>query len=732
VFVFGGSNTLSNIDGPFEFQALLSQMPHNVRVAIYDEDNLTIPAISDALVVSNNLTEITALLEDAGHSVDLLTEEDILDHELITANYDVFIIVDNIPRPSIFNHIKEFSLGGGGLLTFDSAVSYLWFGGFINSTLTNDEGNSHFWGYYASDGQNVSARHPTMKEYHPGDNVTIRNDLWATIWGPELENQRGSDMILLMNNSITPGYITAFAIDNSRDGGRIVHLPGDGYDIASDMESVIIDSVEWLVPLPKGRIAFDYTHQPRIGIDSWDGDFVTVISALNNFEQFRTLAANTPYTFDKLYPSSAGNITADRLAPYDVLIMAWPDQNYTAAEGAVIDEWVSGGGSLLVLGDRTGLGFPNDYGDETLNMVLQNFDMSLGTTNELVTGTMTPGTHVTLESCTGLTMGPRNYLSVLGNATTIWFDGTHPVVAAQEYGAGRVILSADMNIFDNGALGLTSNRRFADNALNWLTADDAEILLFDDYLGSACAAARALNDLGHSYQYFTNRSYLDDFLDSKSWELVIYNAVNYVQELVILDELYAYVDDGGKLIMTYFAVDDVPTHPLWSKLGVEYSSSLSGTPSMYIWDASHPIFTEPNDHGGHNYSSVVLFGDDGDAVTVRAGSTALAGISVDVQDGNAAIVVSNDKQTLFNGFLIDNFATDEDDSTYEDRVELWQNEIVFMLSPGGTPFILDPLTLLLIGAIVVVIIVIGVLASRMRGGSSAPAKKSAKKTGKKK
>ncbi len=221
---------------------------------------------------------------------------------------------------------------------------------------------------------------------------------------------------------------------------------------------------------------------------------------------------------------------------------------------------------------------------------------------------------------------------------------------------------------------------------------------------------------------------MDDFLDSKSWELVIYNAPNQFQELLILDELYAYVDDGGKLIMTYFAVNNVPTHPLWSKLGVEYASTLSGTPSMYVWDASHPIFSEPNDHGVYNYTSISLFADDGDAVTVRAGYTALAGTTGDVQDGKAAIVVSSDKQTLFNAFVIDNFGSDEDDSTYEDRVELWENEIVFMTTPGGGGFPLDTTTLLIIGAAVVGIIVIGALASRRRGGgSSKPKKKTTKK-----
>ena len=727
VFVFGGSNALANIDATPESQALLSQMPHNARVAIYDEDNLTVPVMSLAENLTNNLAEITTLLEGAGHSVEALTEEDILEHELITADYDVFIIVNNIPRPSIFNHVKEFWLGGGSLLSFNGAMSYLWLAEILYPGWSGDPRYGS-WNYLPSVELNVTARHPTMKDFHVNETVTHSANNWAVIAQTAID---GADnayyYTTLLNNASTPNHVSAFAIDIGYKGGRVVQLPGDGSSISADFQSIIIDSVEWLIPQPKGRIVFDLSHQSRLSVDDWDGEFTTLTDPDENFAQLRNLAANHTYTFDKLYPSSTGNLTAERLAPYDVLILSWPDLNYTTPEFAAVDEWVNGGGTLLALGDRTGFGFPNPYGATTLNMMLQNFDMSLGTTDDMAYELMTPGTHLILEGCASLSIGPHNYLSVIGNATAIWFDGTDAVVAVQEYGQGRAILSADQNIFASSLLGVASNERFAINVLNWLTAADAEILVFDDYLGSGGAAASALNDLGLSHQMFVDDIYLGDFIDSQEWELVIFNAVNFVLPTIALDELYAYVDGGGRLIMTYWFLNNNPTHPLWSKLGVEYSSSLSGQPSMYIWDDSHPIFTEPNDHGANNYTSSEFFGDDGDAVTVLAGSTALAGTTADVQAGNAAIVVSNDKLTLFNGFVIDNFGSDEDDSTYEDRVELWENEIVFMMTPpGGLPF--DLMTLLIIGVGVLAVVVIGAVVSRRRGGgSSKPKKKTTKK-----
>ena len=706
-----------------------AQIPHEARVAIYDESNVTVPSYSSAENLTNHLDELETILEGAGHTVTRLTTADILNHELLTIDYDVFIMVNNLPRESISMLVKEFWLGGGSILSFNSPLSYLFYEGFLQNGMADDGLSSH-WAYLPSDTFNVTARHPTMKDYHINDTVSERTANWMTTWTTVLGNMDVNNYVTgMLCNSSFQFYVTGFAVDNVNKGGRIVQLPGDGSSIPTDFESIIVDSVEWLIPKPKGRIAYDLSHQPRLSVDDWDGEFSTLTDPVSNFAQFRNLAANHTYTFDKFYPTSTSNFTSERLAGYDVLVLPWPDLNYTSSEIQAVEEWVNGGGSLLVLGDRHDFPGPNP-GDLAINSLLQSFDMSLGTNNILGGLSATPGTHVTLESCNSLAMGNRNHLVVLANATAIWFEGTDPVVAVQEFGEGRAILSADMNIFDGGQIGQDDNLRFALNVLNWLTSNDAEILLFDDYQGITCSAARALLDMGLSFQVFTNRSYLDDFIDSKTWDLIIYNAVMHLQELLILDELYAYADDGGKMIMTYWNLDDNPTHPLWSKLGVEYSSTLSGEPTMYIWDATHPIFTEPNDHGGHNYTSIPLFLDDGDAMTVRPGFTALAGTSVTAQDGNAVIVVSNVKQTLFNGFLIDDFGTDEDDSTYEDRVELWENEITFMLAPSGGGFPIDLTTLLIIGGAALVLIIIIALVMRRR--SSAPAPKPKKKSAKKK
>jgi hypothetical protein len=90
------------------------------------------------------------------------------------------------------------------------------------------------------------------------------------------------------------------------------------------------------------------------------------------------------------------------------------------------------------------------------------------------------------------------------------------------------------------------------------------------------------------------------------------------------------------------------------------------------------------------YTPVTDYGIEGNLLTVFSNATALAGFTVSETADNAIIVLRNDRKTLYNGYLIDQFTSDTDDSTYPDNFELWLNEIAYMWSyavssKGGIP-----------------------------------------------
>ncbi len=665
----------------------LQSVPREARVAIYDESNATTPTSSEATGLSNNLDEIIGILANVGHKVSKLTTDDILSHKLLTADYDVFIMVNNIPRECITKHVKEFWLGGGGLLSFNGAMSFLWYEGIIFPGLDNDP-RGLAWDYITSDTQNITSRHPTTSFYHISDVISEIVGEWATLSWSELSGSIiAQDISPLLSNLTNPDLITGFAVDSSYQGGRVVQLPGNGSSIPSDFESIIVMSLNWLIPKPTGRIVFDLSHMPRLAVDAWDQDYVTTYSPIHSFTQFRTLMANHTYTFDKLYPSIEGNLTEERLSKYNILIMIWPDLDFDQPEIDAVLDWVKGGGSLLVLGDRAGLG---GDGHVYLNRFFDGFYMRLGTTDILDSDTLTPILQPATDSTTTLSVGDRNYLiiseSIWGDTEAMWEENRNTVVAGHDFGKGRAILSGDMNIFDNELLQENDNARFAVNAINWLNAAQANVLLFhnlgasDDY-GQRSDVALALNDLGLPYQLHTTGDFMTLSLKSESWDLVIIDAPRGGLVDIHFDDLAEYVDAGHCLIMSYWGVNHTPNHPLWAKLGFEYASDIAESVPLWIWDASHPIFNLPNHHSKTNFTPNLGTGDEGDMLTLLADATALAGISTSNQACNAVIVLGNNSQTLYNGFLIDQLTSDEDDSTFRDSIEFWENEIAFMMRP---------------------------------------------------
>ncbi len=130
--------------------------------------------------------------------------------------------------------------------------------------------------------------------------------------------------------------------------------------------------------------------------------------------------------------------------------------------------------------------------------------------------------------------------------------------------------------------------------------------------------------------------------------------------------------------MSTFRVSHNPTHPLWARLGFAFNLAQPGGSSLYIWDAAHAIFNLPVDYGAARFDPVRDYGDEGDLLTVHPNATSLGGYTASETENNTNIVLANGGKSLFNGYLIDQFTGDLDDSTYADNFELWINEIFFM------------------------------------------------------
>ncbi len=661
-------------------------MPRNIRVAVYDEPNTTTPEWGWSGLYVNDSSDIAQVLSNAGYEVELVTFDDLLDHGLLVSEFDVFVLPDNMPRENVTMLAKSFWLSGGGLLTIDSSAQFLGYAGIIPSESEGDDGYGTYWTYSNSEIQVVNTLHPVTKGFSVGNEINITMLDWATFdWSAITPTTEGGHYVRLLHVDGIPNSVTGLAYEPELRGGRVVHLPGWAQNINEDrfiveeMETLWVDAIEWLCPVPKSRVVFDLSHQPRLGFDPWD----EYSSFPNYLVDFRDHLVTHSFTVDKLYPSDEGNLTADRLAPYEVLILVSPDFNYTAAEITAVEDWVDSGGSLLVLGESANV-FGFSICADQLNNMVSPFGMQLNDSYLSGTHTLEPLYTPVRDRVDELTVSAVGYINLTGDAFPLIEKDGNVHGAAVEHGDGRMILMADMNWADMNRLDQVDNRDWALNLMNWLGSAAATTLLYcDDVVADdfyETPAAKALNELGIEFFLVTWRYNLNLTLETYDWEYVIVDAVNYV----VGDsstQLIEHVENGGYLAMATYAWSYSGFEDLLSMMGVAYADNYPSNDDFYIWDQNHPIYMNPVDLGSTSFEISGPYMDDGDLFHVFDNATALGGSSSLEQTNKCALAVRNDRKTIAMGYIFDQLDGDSDESGYADKDEIWLNVIAHLFGP---------------------------------------------------
>ena len=666
-------------------------IPRTIRVAIYNEPNITMPSYGIGNCY-NNYTDTLAILTSAGYEVTLLTTDDIYNHKLKTADYDVFIMVDNLPRDNITNFVKEFWLGGGGLLSFDSAINFLCYFGIIPPESEGDNGIGTYWDYKFGLHE-IYQRHPISKEYLTGDEFSSKEDRGSFDWTALQGTSIASDIVRISTRISDSNDVTVLGFDPSKGGGRVIQMPWTDGEIPSNMTYLLKDAVDWLSPRPKGRILFDLSHMNGFGVDQWDNPYV-MFSTL--FSLMRDNLVNRSYTFDKLYPSALGNLTTNNLAPYDLLIVNLPYTNFTASEVTSVTNWINDGGGLLALGDL----YTYD-GSKNLNYLLSSTGLSIidvGPHGTLATSFE----HPTEEGCTSLTMGTGDEVNYTGNAFPLWGNSPTEIgIAGEEYGSGRIILTGDMLLSDD-RIGNTDNLQFSINVANWLTASKAEVLIYiDDVPGSdpndnfyKGPVATALNDLKIPFYLTFTGAYFNLSLGTETWKLAILEN-NYEPTSSYFPDILNYLDSGGMLIIRTWHMFQTTTDPLWQYLGYTPNGTriLTSPPVVNIWNTSHRIFNNPVYYNANNLTtSLNPFNTDFCYVELHTNATAIAGLGTTANITKGAIILSNNGRAISNTMALTEYYDDTDDSTYPDALEIWENEIAFMMYQSLSVHINNPHT----------------------------------------
>ena len=223
------------------------------------------------------------------------------------------------------------------------------------------------------------------------------------------------------------------------------------------------------VDLRCARILFDESHNEHNYLDDDDPNNQNNAWSLTTWRD--TLVSNGA-TVDKL---QTGPIDSTALNGYNVLVISCPRVALSQAEINAIETFVSEGGGLLLISEADHYG--NDsYGTDApanIDAISDVFDISIdftetyGPSSQILTHGITSGVN-TVMWWYGTNVTPSGSAFALIKTA----DNADDFMAANEYGAGRVVVIGDTNIWsdpDNtNGMNTADNGQLAVNTIAWL------------------------------------------------------------------------------------------------------------------------------------------------------------------------------------------------------------------------------------------------------------------------
>jgi hypothetical protein len=296
-----------------------------------------------------------------------------------------------------------------------------------------------------------------------------------------------------------------------------------------------------------------FTHKGLILVDSGHGNADT----FNNYYE---------YLYSLKYPCTFidSEITSAKLAQYNVFITARATSSYSASELTAIENFVSSGGGLLVIGDDE----PTVYNDLT-----DYAGITWNTPRGVGQNLTNINPHNTTENVFELRFeSPNLVLEVLSPAEEVVLDNgimnERPLVAAAEYDKGRLVAITDDNSFDDGSLDFVDNRQFGENVIFWLNKNLPPVAVIDSPIdqGTYSAASTIFFDASSSYDpdgYIANYLWSSDVDGTIGFTQSFNNQLSTGVHIITL----VVTDDKGRMAETSISV--VISQPVPPTINIE-------------------------------------------------------------------------------------------------------------------------------------------------------------------
>src|SRR5437867_2399297 len=195
-------------------------------------------------------------------------------------------------------------------------------------------------------------------------------------------------------------------------------------------------------------------------------------------------------------------------------------------------------------------------------------------------------------------------------------------------------------------------------------------------------ATQALDFYGVPYTFTTSIFALPALINSKQWDLIIYQSYYIAYIAPIIEDAMMVQKNGGALLMynNWYAFSR-QTHPILQYFGGQWVSDLFSPLTMYQWDTTNTLFHDPLEPPVQMNPTHNQYFRDGQLIKALSNAFAPMGYTTNPQDSQASMVVRNDLRSIWNGFTPQNYQADQDFDGDPDMLELMVNEIRLVTGP---------------------------------------------------
>jgi subtilase family serine protease len=466
---------------------------------------------------NNKLAPVFGLNESIMWSA---TETDLL--YLLNTSHPLF---DNVPNPLVFPQVGT-AMPYDGQWDLNELVNgeYLALGHYRESAVVARRGlvyispflewipphyhhhlqliyNAIVWSRYQKPKHELTVSLEAPDYLEPGDSVLLN----AIVYNGGLSNETNVELQLLINGSLAKSIlIPELATGESRNINYTWTPTTEAlYNITVYAPPVPNEDDETNNILAKmvrvrsiiGLVVFEEAHLPGYSIGSNPAAYGT-----GGYSEFANYLRINGYIVSTINPGTI--INSSVLASADVLVIVAPQYSYLESELDAIENWVKGGGNLLLISDWGPFGVQARSIASRFNIILRgdaigDSDENVGDLSQVYYDganlLVHPVTHgvdrVEIYAGDGILTAPAGEIPLIVtdyDGTAFWFSDNSPAIGVSVMsafeggviGSGRLIIMTDSNIWDSindvdydGDVGFydSDNEVLAINSIDWLS-----------------------------------------------------------------------------------------------------------------------------------------------------------------------------------------------------------------------------------------------------------------------